>query len=131
MKLLVSILLALLPLSASALPSTISHQDVENVRKYISGEHVDFSGDENVRVFIPIKTVAAQQPQNLLELGKIAKELSDSVAKNGGTDDDILKASAILLAFKANDRNFNTHPFSDEEKAAAKNIENLHSVFKK
>jgi len=131
MKLLLSILLALSTLPALGLTEPPTSTDIEDLRRFIAGEEVQISIEANNRIFPPVKIAAAQQPQDLVELGKVAKELSEQVAKDGIKDDSVLKAGAILVALKANDLNFNSHPHTDAEKQALQEIENLHKTFVK
>jgi hypothetical protein len=129
MKLLISILLALSTLPALGMTDPPTSDDIEGLRKFISNEGSEMNIEANNRIFPPMKTAAAQQPQDLVALGNVAKDLSKAVEEHGINDERVMQAGAILVALKANEENFNSHPYSEDEKKALKSIEDLHKIF--
>jgi len=124
-------ILALSFAPAFALVDPMDKSDSEALKKIVAGQDVELNSDQNTRIYTAVKSAAAAQPQDLLELGKNAQKIADKVAKEEKLDDDsVLQSMAIFKTLEANQINFSLRPHTDEEKEALKKIDALHEVIK-
>lgn len=105
--------------------------DAEALKKIVAGEDVQLNNEQNTRIYTAVKTAAAAQPQDLLELGKNAQKIADKLTKQDHIDDDsVLQSMAIFKTLEANQVNFSLRPHTPEEKEALKKINALHEAIR-
>lgn len=125
------LILAVSSIYAFALVDPMDKSDTEALKKIVAGQDVQLNSDQNTRIYTAVKTAAAAQPQDLLELGKNAQKIADQIAKEEKVDDNsVLQCMAIFKTLEANQVNFSLRPHTDEEKEALKKIDALHEIIK-